>query len=757
MLSPVLRAPALGDRALRRNRGEVHRRRGHGRLRRTGRARGRPRARRARCARRPRGRPGAERGQPGARPARAHRRQHRRGGRRARRPPVRGRGDGRGRRRQHGRPPAGGRAGGRHPRRRDDLPGDRARRSSIATASRCEAKGKAEPIPVWEALGARARYGVDVAQRGRRSARRAPTRSSTCSSRRSRGSSASGRRSSSRSSAFRASARAGSSGSSPQAVDADPELIVFWRQGRSLPYGEGVAFWALAEMVKAQAGILETDSAEAAETKLIETVADLVPDAERARAGSRAICGALVGLSAEEDGGGRPPRRGVRGLAALLRGARRAAAARARLRGSALGRRQPARLRRLPRRLGDGLAASRHRDGAARSCSSAGPAGAEASRTPPPSRSHRSPRRRRRASSRSLLERDRHAGREPGAASRARGRQPALRRGVRAHGRRARSRSDGRGAASRDRPGHRRRAARRALGRGEDAHPGRGRDRQGLLERRARRDERAPALDGGGAAARGSSERSSCGGSGAPRWRRRPSTRSATSSSATSPMDRSRAAARAEKHRRAAEWIETLGADREDRAEMLAHHYASALEFARASGQPVDAIADRARVALFEAGERAYGLYAYASAAGFYRDAVELWPPGEPGRGTTAVPLREVGRPVGLEPSTLCPSSRRLATCSWPKMNAKWPPKPRSHWANTTGFVPIVPVSDAAGRAGGRADRRRRALAGEGVRPQRALAVRHAPRRRRQGGRALPRERSPWRRSSAPTRCGRGR
>ena len=66
---------------------------------------------------------------------------------------------------------------------------------------------------------------------------------------------------------------------------------------------------------------------------------------------------------------------------------------------------------------------------------------------------------------------------------------------------------------------------------------------------------------------------------------------------------------------------------------MLAHHYASALEFARASGQPVDAIADRARVALFEAGERAYGLFAYASAAGFYRDAVELWPSGEPGGG----------------------------------------------------------------------------------------------------------------------------
>src|SRR5688572_19872309 len=41
-------------------------------------------------------------------------------------------------------------------------------------------------------------------------------------------------------------------------VDAEPDLIS-WRQGRSLPYGEGVSFWALAEMVKAQAGILESD------------------------------------------------------------------------------------------------------------------------------------------------------------------------------------------------------------------------------------------------------------------------------------------------------------------------------------------------------------------------------------------------------------------------------------------------------------------------------------------------------------------
>ena len=35
--------------------------------------------------------------------------------------------------------------------------------------------------------------------------------------------------------------------------------MIFWRQGRSLPYGDGITFWALAEIVKAHAGILATD------------------------------------------------------------------------------------------------------------------------------------------------------------------------------------------------------------------------------------------------------------------------------------------------------------------------------------------------------------------------------------------------------------------------------------------------------------------------------------------------------------------
>jgi class 3 adenylate cyclase len=44
--------------------------------------------------------------------------------------------------------------------------------------------------------------------------------------------------------------------------------LVRWRQGRCLPYGEGIAYWALGEIVKAECGILESDPPEEAETKL---------------------------------------------------------------------------------------------------------------------------------------------------------------------------------------------------------------------------------------------------------------------------------------------------------------------------------------------------------------------------------------------------------------------------------------------------------------------------------------------------------
>jgi class 3 adenylate cyclase/tetratricopeptide (TPR) repeat protein len=67
------------------------------------------------------------------------------------------------------------------------------------------------------------------------------------------------------------------------ALEARVELTN-WRQGRSPPYPEGIAFWALGEIVKGQAGVLATDGADVAERKLARAVADLVPDtAEAAR------------------------------------------------------------------------------------------------------------------------------------------------------------------------------------------------------------------------------------------------------------------------------------------------------------------------------------------------------------------------------------------------------------------------------------------------------------------------------------------
>jgi hypothetical protein len=90
-------------------------------------------------------------------------------------------------------------------------------------------------------------------------------------------------------------------------------------------------------------------------------------------------------------------------------------------------------------------------------------------------------------------------------------------------------------------------------------------------------------------------------------------------------------AARAQKHRLAAEWIESLGRP-EDHAEMLAHHYASALELAHASGQDTASLADPARFALRDAGDRALTLHASATAAHHYRAALDLWPQDDPGR-----------------------------------------------------------------------------------------------------------------------------
>jgi class 3 adenylate cyclase/tetratricopeptide (TPR) repeat protein len=78
---------------------------------------------------------------------------------------------------------------------------------------------------------------------------------------------------------------------------------VWWHRGHCLSYGEGVAFWALAEIVRQRLGIAEEDVAEVAAAKLRDGVDRFVPDAaERAYVGVR--LSRLLGVPFPGDGGG---------------------------------------------------------------------------------------------------------------------------------------------------------------------------------------------------------------------------------------------------------------------------------------------------------------------------------------------------------------------------------------------------------------------------------------------------------------------
>jgi class 3 adenylate cyclase/tetratricopeptide (TPR) repeat protein len=129
-----------------------------------------------------------------------------------------------------------------------------------------QVKGKAEPIPIWRAVGARSRFGVDVEQ-----ATRVPFVGRTDELR-------------SLAQAFdRATHEAsvqlvtltGEPGVGKtrllwefhRTIDERPDLIT-WRQGRCLAYGEGVTFWSVGEMLKAEAGVLESDEPDVAIAKL---------------------------------------------------------------------------------------------------------------------------------------------------------------------------------------------------------------------------------------------------------------------------------------------------------------------------------------------------------------------------------------------------------------------------------------------------------------------------------------------------------
>src|SRR6202040_3691289 len=77
---------------------------------------------------------------------------------------------------------------------------------------------------------------------------------------------------------------------------------VWWHRGRCLAYGEGVAFWALAEIVRQRLGIAEEDPAEAAAAKLAAGLDQYMTDpGERAYVGPR--LGRLLGVAAAGDSG----------------------------------------------------------------------------------------------------------------------------------------------------------------------------------------------------------------------------------------------------------------------------------------------------------------------------------------------------------------------------------------------------------------------------------------------------------------------
>jgi class 3 adenylate cyclase/tetratricopeptide (TPR) repeat protein len=60
------------------------------------------------------------------------------------------------------------------------------------------------------------------------------------------------------------------------------EDVRWWHEGRCLAYGEGVGYWAIAEMIRARAGILEEEAPASAREKLRAIVEQHVPD-ERER------------------------------------------------------------------------------------------------------------------------------------------------------------------------------------------------------------------------------------------------------------------------------------------------------------------------------------------------------------------------------------------------------------------------------------------------------------------------------------------
>jgi class 3 adenylate cyclase/tetratricopeptide (TPR) repeat protein len=74
---------------------------------------------------------------------------------------------------------------------------------------------------------------------------------------------------------------------------------VFWHRGRCLPYGEGVTYWALADMVRMRCRIAEDDAPDAAAEKLEATLVEHIVDVDE-RAFVQPRLAHLLGLAERE-------------------------------------------------------------------------------------------------------------------------------------------------------------------------------------------------------------------------------------------------------------------------------------------------------------------------------------------------------------------------------------------------------------------------------------------------------------------------
>ena len=115
-------------------------------------------------------------------------------------------------------------------------------------------------------------------------------------------------------------------------IDGVTELV-YWHQGRSPSYGDGITFWALGEMVRMRLGIGEGADEEATRERLTASLEEFVPDEDE----RRTLDGPLLQLLGFGDAtsGARPA---VLGVADLLRAHRRAGARGPGLRGPPMGR-----------------------------------------------------------------------------------------------------------------------------------------------------------------------------------------------------------------------------------------------------------------------------------------------------------------------------------------------------------------------------------------------------------------------------------